>query len=709
MSKQRAAVELFMVSALGLFVELIFIRWAGSEVRLIAYYKNFALIAAFLGLGLGFAYRRFHTNKLFERYFFPLLTASVLILLLLGRTSLNEMILLNRTNAQEYIWAGTIDITNSFANLFLDFSFYAILFLLFGLITILFIPIGELTARKFVSFSPLPGYTINILGSLFGILFYTMLSFLETPPTIWYLFTAVIGIYFIAGVPRKQFVTQVALAVAPLLLTLFWPTGSARTLWSPYYRIDLDPVYAKNDNDLLLGYELSVNKAWHQRLWNLGREFVNDNYANASQHFDDVQAEYDAPFAVSIPLQDVLIVGAGTGNDVAAAIRAGAENITAVEIDPTILRIGRELHSEKPYANPNKVKTIVQDARSYFKRAEQKFDLIVFGRLDSHTLFSSASSVRLDNFVYTQESIHDVRMMLKEGGLIALSYGVPGGNEWVGERIFRTLTDEFGYQPQVYQFNNGDKLFVIGTEQFESPIINIPGVTYLPNYRYRSDLSPATDNWPYLYLQSKTIPNTYIIGLIGVMLISLLLIRRTIPDFRQVNLHFFFLGAAFFLLETKSITEMALLFGSTWIVNAAVIASILVMIVIANLIVLGRKLTNPTLFYILLFLSLGLNYLIPVNSYLDLPMRLRIILAITAQALPLFFAGIIFAISFSKTKSIENALGSNLLGSVLGGVCEYASLALGVSSLYLLAMGYYFLSAAAYYRMKKPKMQPIPS
>jgi len=76
MNNKRAAIDLFLVSALSLFVELVFIRWAASEVRMLAFYKNFALIAAFLGIGLGFTYRQRSPNKqLFERYFFSLLTA----------------------------------------------------------------------------------------------------------------------------------------------------------------------------------------------------------------------------------------------------------------------------------------------------------------------------------------------------------------------------------------------------------------------------------------------------------------------------------------------------------------------------------------------------------------------------------------------------------------------------------------------------------
>lgn len=713
MKHRRAIFDLLLISALGLFIELVFIRWVASELRILAFYKNFALIAAFLGLGLGFAYRRRSPDQpLFERAYFPLLAASVMLILLLGRTPLSEMILLNRVNADTYIWAGTVDIQNPLVNAILDLAFYAFLFLLYLLITVLFIPLGELTARKFAAFQPLPGYTLNIIGSLTGILLYTLVSYLGWPPVIWYLIGAAAGLYFLWGATdRRRLAIQAGFACLPVFLTLLWPTGADRTLWSPYYRIDLSAEYASNDPNLQLGYELAVNQAWHQRLWNLSEDFVAQNYDAAPQHFDTMQAQYDAPYKAAQALGDVLIVGAGTGNDVAGALRAGAERVTAVEIDPTILRIGLELHPERPYADPLHVKQVVQDARSFFRVAPGNYDLIVFGLLDSHTLLSTASNIRLDNFVYTRESLLDVRHLLTEDGLLAISYGVPPGNQWVGERLFRMLTDVFGHPPQVYEFLNHDILFLIAGEPLLAPLLDDPRLQPRLDYPYRQDLKPVTDNWPYLYLQSPSLPTTYLIGLGGALLISLFLVWRVIPDFRQFDSHFFFMGAAFFLLETKSVTEMALLFGSTWIVNAVVIAAILAMIVAANLIVLRWKLTNPNPCYYALFAALLFNFFVPVSSYLSLPLALRISLASLAQVIPLFFAGMIFAITFNQTRSILNALGSNLIGAVMGGILEYGSLIFGIRSLYLLALLLYIVSRLALRSAGFPRLKlavPMP-
>ena len=695
MENRRAAWDLFLVSALGLFVELMFIRWVASEVRVVAFYKNFALIAAFLGLGIGFAVaRRENTLRWFDRRFLPLLSLSVIIVLILGRTLISEVILLNRENSQEFIWAGDVINLSPAVVAALTVLFYVVILTLFILITLLFIPLGQITAEKFGVFSPLQGYTINVMGSLAGILGFTLISLWGWPPGVWFLITAVVTLYFLRqNTTDRQMGIPIVLALLPVLLTFLWPTGASRTVWSPYYRIDINPLYEPPGNDLQTGYELSVNQAWHQRLWNLAPSFVAANFDRAAEHFENTLAEYDAPFDAYPNSKNVLIVGAGTGNDVAAAQRAGAQHVVAVEIDPKILELGIELHPENPYASSNPVKIVNQDARSFFRTDQDQYDLIVFGRLDSHTLFSTASSVRLDNFVYTIESMRDVKRILAQDGLLALSFGVPNENEWVGLRLYRVLSDVFRHAPQVYQFPSGDILLLIGHTPITEPLLNNPRLLARTDYSYREDIPVATDDWPYLYLRNGIIPNTYLIALAGIIVSGYVFVRRTLPDFKQFNPHFFFMGTAFFLLETKSITEIALLLGSTWVVNSAVIAAILFMIVLANILIERWQLKDPRLFYVLLALTLLFNYFVPIGNLLGLALIWRVIFAGLMQALPLFFAGLIFAITFSQTKSIEIALGSNLLGAVIGGIFEYTSLVLGIRSLYLLALAFYLLSA----------------
>src|SRR5262249_32794546 len=149
-----------------------------------------------------------------------------------------------------------------------------------------------------------------------------------------------------------------------------------------------------------LGFEVQVNQDSHQQALDLSGRF--DRVADLATR----RRIYDEPYRFGVN-GDVLIVGAGTGNDVAAALRAGARSVDAVELDPVILEIGAA-HPEAPYRDA-RVRTVNSDARGYLRRTDRRYDKIVLGYLDSHSLFSAMSSVRLDNFVYTKEFFRELR------------------------------------------------------------------------------------------------------------------------------------------------------------------------------------------------------------------------------------------------------------------------------------------------------------
>jgi hypothetical protein len=222
---------------------------------------------------------------------------------------------------------------------------------------------------------------------------------------------------------------------------------------------------------------------------------------------------------------------------------------------------------------------------------------------------------------------------------------------------------------------------------------------------YDNDLAVPTDDWPFLYIKEKKVPSVYWKMLIIILIISLAMVK---PAFSQakLDLHFFFLGSAFLLIETKSLTELSLLFGSTWIVNSIVFSGILIMILSANFIYLKTKMSARTLIYVFLFCSLFLNYTVDFKSLLGQSVILRSATSCLFTALPIFFAALIFAISFERSKDINVAFGSNLLGAVVGALFEYASLAYGIKSLYIFAAVMYILSFlfASRYLRSEPRV-----
>jgi hypothetical protein len=157
-------------------------------------------------------------------------------------------------------------------------------------------------------------------------------------------------------------------------------------------------------------------------------------------------------------------------------------------------------------------------------------------------------------------------------------------------------------------------------------------------------------------------------------------------------MHFFLLGAGFLLLETRGVTELSLLFGSTWIVNAVVIAAFLTMALLANTYVMFRP-VSWKLAYTALFVLLILGMLFPYIRLDTFPTAGRVLGAAVLVGFPVFFTGLIFSRSFRDVRKPAEALGVNLLGAVVGGTLENTVMLAGTHLLGVLAILLYGLSA----------------
>ncbi|HET6316138.1 MAG TPA: hypothetical protein VFG86_06755, partial [Chloroflexota bacterium] len=209
--------------------------------------------------------------------------------------------------------------------------------------------------------------------------------------------------------------------------------------------------------------------------------------------------------------------------------------------------------------------------------------------------------------------------------------------------------------------------------------------------------TPATDEWPLMYLRAPSLAWPYVFGLAMVGVIALGLIFGLAPASarRGFNGHMFFLGAAFMLLETRSLVTFSLLFGSTWLVNSLVFFAILSSVMIA-VFLSARFPVRPTpLLYALLIGALLAAYLIPQDAFLSIEsLPLRYASASLVAFLPVFLANLVFAGSFKGTgPSADVAFASNLIGIMVGGMLEYASLLIGYRHLLLVVIAFYVISA----------------
>jgi len=205
----------------------------------------------------------------------------------------------------------------------------------------------------------------------------------------------------------------------------------------------------------------------------------------------------------------------------------------------------------------------------------------------------------------------------------------------------------------------------------------------------------ATDDWPYLYLRIRKIPSPYLHAIVLISLLGLLMIARSFPEALHPDWQFWLLGAGFLLVEFKSITELALLFGTTWLVNALAISGVLIMILAANLLVLWRPKLNLRLSYGLLFASLVLTFFFPLERLTGLGPLAKAFASTMILSTPLFFSGLIFAEALRRSGETSRPLASNLSGSVVGGFLEYGSLQWGIKSLYPIAVVVYLCALIA--------------
>lgn len=670
------AIAIVFSAALSLFLELAIIRWQAAIFPFFAFYKNISLLSCFAGLGLGYSMANRNRSLLFMTL--PILGWQVLFMTAMRYgMSQDQSMSLFVLPFREQLNMGLPRV----AHFYYGLQTYFVLAVVFLLTALAFIPIGQLCGCLLERRAKLVGYGLNLLGSLAGVLLMFLVSAFWTGPGVWFLL-AFAGLLFFYS--RRQSSLLVGAGVAVLALVILeWPVSpSLQRIYSPYQLLEVG-----HDSRGLI--EVRAAGHYYQRVHDFSRGAENPSLQKIKDY-------YELPYQILKDPLDVAIVGAGTGNDVAAALRGGAGHVDAIEIDPAILLLGREAHPEHPYGNP-RVRTVVNDARSFLRSTNQRYDLIVFGLLDSHTLLSQASSVRLDSFVYTVQAMREARARLKPNGMISLAFSVM--NDQLGRKIYLMLQEAFDGRPPIC-IQVGYDAGVVFLESSGAPVSVSSDLlaqrgffektaTYA-NSAVQADI--PTDDWPFFYMPQRVYPVSYLLMAGLILVLSLLLILNLLPERPGTsNLPYFLLGAGFMLVETKSITELGLTFGNSWEVIGLVIAGIMVMAYLANLVVQHVAINRPVWPYIFLLGTLLLGWWISGRGGLPSTWlgRLGTIVILTS---PLFFSGTVFSTLLKTRGEISGVMSANLFGAMCGGLLEYNSMFFGFRFLYLLAAGLYLLA-----------------
>ena len=646
-------VRLFLTSSAVLFVELFLIRWIPSNVVYFGFFTNLILIASFLGMGLGIILGRRNVGPRLAP--FP-----ILFFIVIGVISAAQ---LNVTVAasNDVLLGGSVA-SGVEANIAMLIGVFA---LVVAAMAALALPLGWLLR----SMPPLRAYAIDITGSLAGIAAFTAMSFAGVGPAGWTVVVALL-ITLLAlgrGVTAWSFVSAAAI-VACLLLT-----STTTDLWSPYQRLTLKQL----PTEMLV----AANGVPHQG-FPTTKHPLNGFYPQVGEWYPGHKFD------------DVLIIGAGTGNDVAMAELRGDGSIDAVEIDPTIHRVGEDLNAYRPYQDP-RVTTSIDDGRAFLNKTDKRYDLVVLALTDSLTLFSSTGNVRLESFLYTREAFQAVRDHLKPDGMFVL-YNFYR-EEWLVDRLGSMLVETFGRPTMVSRFDDGWEIgAVLANGPGLSGALGVPAGVELMSARPSGTV--PTDDWPFLYMFEPGIATPFLVVLVLVLSLAAAAVltasRWAGLSVRRFSPHFFLLGAAFLLLETRALVSFGLLFGNTWVVNALVFFAILLS-VLASIGVASRlPRRSPAIWYAALFASLLITWFVPPSSLLVDPPIARYALAAALTFAPVFFANLCFTYSFRDSPSADMSFASNLLGAVVGGAIEYVALITGyqalaviVAVLYLAAYG----------------------
>ena len=621
----------------------------------LGYFSNIVLLGSFLGVSLGFLRVR-RTRR--APLYFPLALGLLLVGIWMFPVSIDRQ-------GSDLVFFTSLSLTGPPAWLVLPVVFTAVALVMAG-------P-GELVGRCLNELPRLQAYRLDLLGSLAGIVTFSVLAFLRAPSIVW---GVLVGVLVVLLLGRSARTVPVAAGLCMVLAVLAAESFTPNVTWSPYNKIETRAVTAPDGGP---AEAVIANGVPHQSFFAVDRRVAVDDL-------------YDTVYKRIPPAPEqgrsVLIVGAGTGNDLALALRRDARTVRAVEIDPRIREIGERDNPDRPYQDP-RVRVSVDDGRAVLQNSREKYDLVIFALPDSLTLVSGASQIRLESYLFTEESIRTAREHLTPTGSLTLYnyYREP----WLVGRLARTVQDAFGHQPCVDLTARSRAVITASVQESGQ---RCEGNT-LPADLAAQAPAPVKDDRPFLYLRAPGIPGIYLTVLAGILLVSLLAVRGVAGPLTRMRPYgdLFALGAAFLLLETRAVSGFALLFGTTWFVNALVFGGVLVAVLLAVEVtrLLPRRPPLPVA-YGALAVSLAVAALVPATSLLALPVVPRVLAAVGVAFLPIFTANVVFASRFDVSEDASTALGANLLGAIVGGCLEYLALLVGYHALVGVAAVLYLLA-----------------
>ncbi|MFN7974353.1 MAG: hypothetical protein U0166_18725 [Acidobacteriota bacterium] len=675
---KRTTVALLLWSALAVFSQLALVRTFVTLAGGAVYYANLLLLVALVTNASGFFARRFATAT----WGLPVLLALCFYVArwLSGFNLVDQM-------PAEFLWINVANVHPRPADFDLQLAIYVLASASAPLMLLIGSRQGELLVQT--RSGPRAYLTAGLGGAAGAVLFALQNELLHDLLTLFVLWTALIVAALAEAMPSRR---RLAYALVPLPVLLSSVASfSSGHFWSPYQRLTLVPehdVIHVESNDFFLTTVSTVR-------------------------FEDLPPEIHEWYGLALgALRDgnrVLVLGSGTGSsDVRMALHRGAGHVDAVEIDPTIISIGRLFDPDRTYDDP-RVTVWNEDARRFLGReATEPYDVVYFSFLDSQALASSQGRFRLDSFLYTKEGLSLAYARLAPGGRLLINFF--SGTPWIQKRMFDLVESVAPGRVSVvlHAGHPGGTLFALGRD--ERPQLPLSGpfrdgaqeLASLPKQEI------PTDDWPFLYSEERRVPLPYLRLIVGVLFLLGFVFAastsRVRPSTSQASvpllLYAFFSGAAFFFLELHAIGVLTPIYGSTFLTQAVVVTGVILVSLLGALAASWSTSRGRPAGWLVLAIAIASRAeAAPIFHIGTGPLGNPIVQLVLLLA-PVGAAGYLYMLYLAECSG-ATALGMqkvNILGGALGGFCECTVIMWGFERAYWLAAAFYlaaFLAAMA--------------
>src|ERR687897_2788900 len=126
-----------------------------------------------------------------------------------------------------------------------------------------------------------------------------------------------------------------------------------------------------------------------------------------------------------INANNTLVIGSGGGEDILVALSGGADNVTAVELNPLVVSAVKRFESQSGnvYNTNNNVELFIDDGRRFISSSTEKYDVIVLKLVDSWAAQLAGGYALSENYLYTVEAFQQyLRHLDKDnGGMLVMT------------------------------------------------------------------------------------------------------------------------------------------------------------------------------------------------------------------------------------------------------------------------------------------------